>query len=119
MFFLGLLSTPMPYLLLAAFYFFGFAMGMFNNKTGEEITEPLASVTIPADIKENAPDHAVYYYQVSQQTPIQVLAEYKSETQSIGFIPDTSPTSYLDYYLAKYEFKLSNSLFCRPPPTVC
>ena len=94
-------------------------MGMFNNKTGDEVTEPLASVTIPADVKEITSDHAVYYYQVNQQSQVQVLADYKSESQSIGYIPDTSPTSYLDYYLGTYEFKFSTSLFCRPPPTVC
>lgn len=119
MFFLGLLSTPMPYLLLAAFYFFGFAMGMFNNKTGDEVAEPLASVTIPAEVKENKADGTVYYFQISPNSQNHIQSEFKKDTSTADIVFDTSPTNYFDYYLKTYEFKFSCSLFCRPPPTVC
>lgn len=119
MFFLGLLSTPMPYLLLAAFYFFGFAMGMFNNKTGDEVSEHLVSVTIPAEVKENKANESVYYFQVNQNPQAHIQAELKKDIKSAEIVFDTSPVSYLDYYLKTYEFKFSRSQFCRPPPSVC
>ena len=78
MFFLGLLSTPMPYLLLAAFYFFGFAMGMFNNKTGDEAVEPVASVTIPAEVKETKTENAVYYFHINNNQQNQIQTELVS-----------------------------------------
>jgi len=62
----------MPYLLLAAFYFVGFAMGVFNNSNGEETVEAQAAVTIQVeDLTDQAPEIA-YYFQLHTT---QVFAE--------------------------------------------
>lgn len=120
MFFLGLLSTPLPYLLLAAFYFFGFAMGMFNNNTGDEVTEAtISSVTIPAEIKQKNTDHSVYYFQITKsesKTPNNTL---KLSGLYVEFSPDTGPKTYFDRNTASYEFLFSKFQFSRPPPSGC
>jgi hypothetical protein len=120
MFFLGLLSTPLPYLLLAAFYFFGFAMGMFNNKTGDEVVEIVSSVTIPVAINQKTTDHRAYYFQVNnseKQAPTEVL---KPEATTTAFIPDTGPSGIkiLDN-IKVHEIRISGFLFLRPPPAIC
>ena len=118
MFFLGLLSTPLPYLLLAAFYFFGFAMGMFNNKTGDEATETVSSITIPAEVKTSAIDHSVYYFQV-KKIEKQVHAEtIKPEAKTSDFIPDTGPSNLKLRNIIIYEIHISGFLFSRPPPVI-
>lgn len=120
MFFLGLLSTPLPYLLLAAFYFFGFAMGVFNNKTDERPKEQVAAVTIPADIKEIKADHAVHYYQVSSDFQNKISKPQIELAGHAAFVTDTSPDEYVSrYYLKTYDSNFLKALFSRPPPSVC
>ena len=120
MFFFGLLSTPMPYLLLAAFYFFGFAMGMFNNKTGDETTEQVAAITIPAEIKDIKADHSIHYFQVNTDQQSTFSSEKINKSDTIGFSPDTGPKDYLSlYFLKTYDSNFFSVLFSRPPPTVC
>lgn len=120
MFFLGLLSTPLPYLLLAAFYFFGFAMGMFNNSTGDEATEATVSVTIPADVKQDTNDQPTFYYQTYQdnfqsQTAFGILTEDQASIIS----PDTGTNPFQFRNTQVHEFLHSGFQFSRPPPSVC
>lgn len=119
MFFLGLLSTPLPYLLLAAFYFFGFAMGMFNNSTGDESVEQIAAVTIPVEVKQKAAEPSVYFYQISD-------SQTHSQNNSINivintsyFYPDSGKTIYQIRNCKLHEFLYSGFQFSRPPPSVC
>ena len=119
MFFLGLLSTPLPYLLLAAFYFFGFAMGMFNNSTGDEEIETISSVTIPAEVKEKVLDHSTFYYQIrTDQTHIQADIHTSKEIPSILF-PDTGIRRFHLTNTQVHEFLFSGFHFSRPPPAIC
>ncbi len=119
MFFLGLLSTPLPYLLLAAFYFFGFAMGMFNNSTGEETYETVASVTIPVEIKEKTADHSVYYYQVNNHQNQNQTDVLKSEDKTSAFLPDTGILIFQVRNIKAHEFLFPGFQFSRPPPSAC
>lgn len=118
MFFLGLLSTPLPYLLLAAFYFFGFAMGMFNNSTGEEALE-IVSVTIPVEIKQKTTDHSVYYYQVNNDKIHDQAHILKSEDKPSSFSPDTGTNIFQVRNIKVHEFRFSGFHFSRPPPLNC
>jgi hypothetical protein len=118
-FFLGLLSTPLPYLLLAAFYFFGFAMGMFNNSTGDETSETIAAVTIPAENVKKAPEQSTFYYQIgAQKTQIQ-KDNFQSENNFTSFFPDTGPVRIYIPDIKIKDFHFSGFRFSRPPPSVC
>lgn len=118
MFFLGLLSTPLPYLLLAAFYFFGFAMGLFNNKTGDETTQTVVSVTISAEVKEEKTDQSFFYFKVNDNKQDNFRTELIDICKTFQFFPDTGFVSIPRYFLRSYNFLYSNSLFCRPPPVI-
>ena len=115
MFFLGLLSTPMPYLLLAAFYFFGFAFGVFNNKT-EEVVDPIVSLTIPVEVKEKTPETAAYYFQFKGFEQNNFDQDVVKRNDNVLYVPDTGPNLQAHTSSSTYDFYFSNTLFCRPPP---
>jgi hypothetical protein len=121
MFFLGLLSTPLPYLLLAAFYFFGFAMGLFNNKTGDEITGSVEVVAIAGVANEDISEKCVYFFQTGNSDSDKDYSQVKSIVERVinQFEPDPGIFVFSSYRTVLYNFKYSNSLFCRPPPVVC
>ena len=119
MFFLGLLSTPLPYLLLAAFYFFGFAMGVFNNSTGDEVAETLTAVTIPVEAKQKVSENSTFYYQINTGQ-IHVQADVlKSEDTAFPIFPDTRTSIYDRANVKVHEFLFSDFQFSRPPPVLC
>ncbi len=119
MFFLGLLSTPLPYLLLAAFYFFGFAMGMFNNSNGDEAIETVSSVTIPVEVKQKTVDHSVYYYQINNHKTQNQTDISAFEIKTTTFIPDTGTIIFQVRNIKVHEFLFSGFQFSRPPPSGC
>lgn len=117
MFFIGLLSTPLPYLLLAAFYFFGFAMGLFNNSTGEDVLETV-SMTIPVETKQKATDHSVYYYQVQNHKIQSQTKTIKPEDTPIAFSALSKTIIFLKRNIKVHDFLFSGVQFSRPPPSV-
>jgi len=119
MFFLGLLSTPLPYLLLAAFYFFGFAMGMFNNSSGDEVSETVSSVTIPIEVKQKAADHSIYYFQGNNHRIQNQTDVLKSDDKTTAFIPDTGTVVFQVRNTTVHKFLFSGFQFSRPPPSGC
>lgn len=119
MFFLGLLSTPLPYLLLAAFYFFGFAMGMFNSNTGDEPAEVLASATIPVEVRQNADEPSIFYFQVqADQIHFQDTDIIHEENASL-FPPDTGSSTYFVMNDKVSGILFGRFQFSRPPPLPC
>ncbi len=119
MFFLGLLSTPLPYLLLAAFYFFGFAMGMFNNSTGEETVETISSVTIPVEVSQKTADQSVFYYQAYNDQVHHQTDQIQSDDQISVLFPDTGILNYELRNTDIPEFHFLGFHFSRPPPSGC
>jgi len=117
-FFLGLLSTPLPYLLLAAFYFFGFAMGMFNNSSGDEAVESVSAVTIPVEVKQKTTEQTAFYFQINpEQNHIQSDILITKESSS-SYFPDTGTIVFKISNLKVPDFKTSDFRFSRPPPSV-
>jgi hypothetical protein len=119
MFFLGLLSTPLPYLLLAAFYFFGFAMGMFNNSTGDDTTATVSSITIPIEVKQKTTDHSVYYFQVNNLQIQNQTTVLKSEDTTSAFLPDKGILIFQIRNIKVHDFLSPGFQFSRPPPSGC
>jgi len=117
-FFLGLLSTPLPYLLLAAFYFFGFAMGMFNNSNGDEAVENVSAVTIPVEAKQKTVEQATFYFQVNT-TQIQSKSDVLvTRNNSATYFPDFRTALFQVRDIEVPDFKTSGFRFSRPPPSV-
>jgi hypothetical protein len=117
-FFLGLLSTPLPYLLLAAFYFCGFAMGMFNNSTGDEAVETISAVTIPVEAKQKTVDPSTFYVQVNTTHKHVQSDVFISEDTSSAHSPDIRTTVFHIRNTEVPDFCYSGFSFSRPPPSV-
>jgi len=118
-FFLGLLSTPLPYLLLAGIYFFGFALGMFTNKPDEDSTQTVSSVTIPVEVKQKTADHTVYYYKVGSDRIQNQIDLLKSDTAAFSFSPDTGTHITQFRNVTVHGFHFPGAQFSRPPPPGC
>jgi hypothetical protein len=119
MFFFGLLSTPLPYLLLAAFYFFGFAVGMFNNSTGDEAIETVSSVSIPVEVKQKTNETSVHYTQANNHKIRNQTDILKPEDKTTAFIPDTGTIIFQVRNIKVHELLFPGFQFSRPPPSGC
>jgi hypothetical protein len=106
-------------LLLAAFYFFGFAMGMFNNSTGDEAVETIASVTIPAETCKKAPEQPTFYYQINQVVIQNQTDTVLTKNTFYSFFPDTGTLNFYISDVKMKEFHFSGFRFSRPPPSAC
>jgi len=117
-FFLGLLSTPLPYLLLAAFYFFGFAMGMFNNSNGDEAVEAVSAITIPVEVKQKTSEQSTFYFQVNPVQDRNQSCLLITKDTSSSYFPDTGTIVFQIRDLKIPDFKTCDFRFSRPPPSV-
>ncbi len=119
MFFLGLLSSPLPYLLLAAFYFFGFATGMFNNSTEDEPSNTVSAVTIPAEVRQKTTETAVFFYQVNSEINHNQITNCQTSDQPSTFPPDIQKQVFQNQNSEVRKFFLDGFRFLRPPPAHC
>ena len=119
MFLFGILSSPLPYLLMAAFYFFGFVTGMFQKEAYDD--DKNAEVQVKIIHIESQTKHLVkveknfhyHHYTVEKKaidcsvTSTQSLP-YSKKEKLIYFVHDIKipPTSISDFS------------FCRPPPPI-
>ena len=94
-------------------------MGMFNNSTGDETVETVASVTIPAEISKKAPEQTTFYYQINQVVAQTQTDAVLSEHTFSSYFPDTGP---VHFYIPDLKIKachFSGFRFSRPPPSAC
>lgn len=119
MFFLGLLSTPLPYLLLAAFYFFGFAMGVFNNSSDSEPAKTVTAVTIPAEVSPKTNDDFTFFYQVNPEISQNISEDIDLNFNKLKLFPDSGIIHYFVRSTKVNEIHFSGFLFSRPPPSAC
>ena len=117
MFFLGLLSTPLPYLLIAVFYFIGFATGMFK---GNAESEPIAQLQVKnIQVEPHAPSiekpgGTFHFQEYNTQNKISDCTISLVQPSPIG------QNEKLTYFVHKLKIPHSSTSeypFCRPPPT--
>jgi len=118
-FFIGLLSTPLPYLLLAGFYFFGFAMGMFQNSTEDQTLEPIASITIEHEVAPSMDNHSTFHY-LGDTNKIQTQSKsLPSDECILPLFSDSGIIQILQKDTGIQKSLFSKSRFSRPPPSFC
>lgn len=117
MFLFGILSSPLPYLLIAAFYFCGFAVGMFHKETSDEDKHaPLQIKNIQVDnhlIIQKKAENSFYFHQYKVEKKVvdcnikALKTPPSSKEKLIYFVHDIKipHTSNSDFH------------FCRPPPS--
>lgn len=117
MFLFGILSSPLPYLLMAAFYFLGFATGMFQKEkagSDENLQVQVKNIHVePQAINAENADEDYHFYQDHQQKKLvdamvnrfELPPRYQKEKQI-----------YIVHDIKIPSLSLSEFHFCRPPP---
>jgi hypothetical protein len=118
-FFLGFLSTPLPYLLLAVFYFFGFATGMFKGNADIEANVQVQVKNIQLEPQSDRVEKLVNTYQFHEynfdfQKKVSYCAIPSIESPPIG---RNEKLVYFVQELKIHHSSISEYYFCRPPPT--
>lgn len=117
MFLFGILSSPLPYLLMAAFYFIGFATGMFRVNADSEPKTYIQVKNIQVEPKTQGIEKSVdaFHFQ-----------DYQSQKKADNFtISSVQPSPvgqnekliYIVHELKIPHSSTSEYYFCRPPPT--
>jgi len=117
-FLFGILSSPLPYLLMAVFYFFGFASGIFK---GDADAESGDSIQV-SSIQLEKPDQAIIYtektyhfqeFQKHETTNLIVVKAFAPQ----NLFQDTSNIFYI-HDIDVHRFNFSETQFSRPPPCI-
>lgn len=118
MFLFGILSSPLPYLLMAVFYFFGFATGMFKSNADSEPEKLVQVKNIQAEPQVKTFEVAEFIFQF-----IDYRTQKKLDYSAVLPVqPDAvSQKEKLIYFVhdIKVHFSTtSENYFCRPPPSL-
>ncbi|OFX61180.1 MAG: hypothetical protein A2066_08830 [Bacteroidetes bacterium GWB2_41_8] len=117
MFLFGILSSPLPYLLIAIFYFFGFATGMFSGSADSETSEQIQVKNIQVEPQEKTFETAEStfkyhdYYHQKKITDSTVLSMWPSA------FSQKEKLIYLVHNIKVHHSPTSETIFCRPPPS--
>lgn len=117
MFLFGILSSPLPYLLMAVFYFFGFATGMFKGNADNEPEEQTQVKNIQLEAQTKTVEIAKFTFQ---------FHDYKFQEKIVNFTTPSSQPSifcqkekliYFVHDIRFYHSSTTDTHFCRPPPS--
>lgn len=116
MFLFGILSSPLPYLLMAAFYFFGFATGMFHKEkvgSDEEIQTQVKNIQVEPQERLEKASNDFHFHQYNLHKKM-----VDGTLESIQPPPDCQKEKLI-YFVHDIKIphsSLSDFYFCRPPP---
>ena len=116
MFLFGILSSPLPYLLMAVFYFFGFATGMFKGEAEIEpnIQVQVKNIQFEPQISNFEKSENTYQFHKNNFQEKVVFCAVQS-TQPPPF-PPNEKLIYFVHGLKIPHSSTSEYYFCRPPP---
>lgn len=117
MFLFGILSSPLPYLLMAVFYFFGFATGMFKGNADNEPEQKLQVNNIQAEPQTKT-------FEINNSTFQFHDYKFQENTDNYAVISAKSPAVrqkekliYFVHDINTHHLFTSEYNFCRPPPS--
>ena len=117
MFLFGILSSPLPYLLMAAFYFIGFATGMFHREKADSDenlqvqTNNIQVAPSAVSLEKAEQDFQYYQYFFSKKVTDCTLSTIQP--------PPDPQNRELIYFVHEIKIpftSVSDFFFCRPPP---
>lgn len=117
MFLFGILSSPLPYLLMAAFYFIGFATGMFSVDADSEPDATIQVKNIQVESKTQGFEKSVDAFHFHEYK-----SQKKTDNCSISSVQPSPVGQNEKLIYVVHELKIPHSstseyYFCRPPPT--
>ena len=117
MFLFGILSSPLPYLLMAVFYFFGFATGMFKADAESEPNAQVQVKNIQVEPQTARFEKSQYTYQFHKFNFQKKVAYCAVQPVQPILVPINEKIIYFIQELKIPHSFISEYSFCRPPPT--
>jgi hypothetical protein len=116
-FLFGILSSPLPYLLMAVFYFFGFATGMFKGNAEIETAEQIQVKNIQVEPQSKTFETAETTFHFNDYTFQQKIVDYAVQPVQTSAIGEKEKLIYFVHDIKIDLSTTSESYFCRPPPS--
>lgn len=116
MFLFGILSSPLPYLLLAVFYFIGFATGIFAGNTDQETQEQPETKNIRVEPQAKADVLVSVNFHYTDYSFQKKLVDPDNKSTMTSAVCAKEKLIYRVHDIKINPFFLADSNFCRPPP---
>lgn len=121
MFIIGILSTPLPYFLMAFAYLVGLSMGLFQNNDKNTVHEEYTSNIINYEVLN--PSEEITTEDAHFNDFVNVT--FTDKDQTANFEEFLISFDHFNTYsppqeeLLQYNYTHSSNLFSRPPPSFC
>jgi hypothetical protein len=116
-FLFGILSSPLPYLLIAIFYFIGFATGIFAGNTDNEATEQIETKNIQIEPQSKAVVSTSSDFHYSDYKFQKKLIDLDIQSAWPSAVCEKEKLIYPIHDLKVNPSFFADSNFCRPPPS--
>ena len=116
-FLFGILSSPLPYLLMAVFYFFGFATGMFKGNAEIEPDEQIQVKNIQVQPQIKTFEIAEFTFQFHDYKFQKKIDNYAFQFVQPQVFSQKEKLNYFVHDIKVHHSPSSGSNFCRPPPS--
>lgn len=117
MFLFGILSSPLPYLLMAVFYFFGFATGMFKGNAESEPEEQIQVRNIQVEPQTKIVEIAESTIQFHDYKFQKKNDNYSFQSVQPQVFCQKEKLIYFVHDIIVHHSSTSETNFCRPPPS--
>jgi hypothetical protein len=116
-FLFGILSSPLPYLLIAGFYFIGFATGIFAGNTDHEAQEQTETKNIRVESQSKAEVSASINFHFNDYSFQKKLVDPDIKSSSPSAVCEKEKLIYRVHDIKINPAFFADSNFCRPPPS--
>lgn len=117
MFLFGILSSPLPYLLMAVFYFFGFATGMFKGNSDSEPEQQLQVKNIQVEPQTKTFEITELSFQFHDYKFQENIDNYAVISTQSPAVRQKEKLIYFVHDIKTHHLFTSEYNFCRPPPS--
>ena len=121
MFLFGILSTPLPYILMAFAYLFGISLGLFQKKdkisSHEEYTSNIINYEVLSpEINSEEEAHYTDFVKSNSDYSADAIIAFNDLPLVVDQFNSYSPPQK---EFIQYQYLFTSNLFNRPPPVAC
>jgi len=116
-FLFGILSSPLPYLLIAVFYFFGFATGMFSGNADSETNEQIQVKNIQVEPQEKTVETAESTFRYHDYNHQKKITDSTVLSMWPSAFSQKEKLIYMVHNIKVHHSPTSETNFSRPPPS--
>lgn len=117
MFLFGMLSSPLPYLLMAVFYFFGLATGMFAVNTDSQTDQQIQVKNIQVEPQTKSFELAKSSFKFHDYFTQEKVDDKAVQSYQQPVILPNENLIFFVHDIKVHQSPTSEYYFSRPPPT--